>query len=371
MPIKILHVVPSFGIGGMERIICSIIKNTSSLYDHCIMSFDGKKESYDWIDNRGVEIKFLSKEYRRRVFFKKLYDSLKIINPDLLMSYNWGATDAIWLSRILGLDRIIHSEHGFNIDEYGKKNLKRNIIRFFLYRMSRTIIVPSHRLKDYMLETYNLENGKVTFIPNGIDTEIYSPNDSDKKIKRNELGLTDKDFVVGFVGRLDPIKNFDLLLDVFSYCYNEDKKFKLLIVGDGEERSYIENSCYRKNLINNVIMVGEKNNIISYVRAFDALLMTSYSEQMPMSIIESMSIGVPVVSSDVGEIPNIIDHEENGFLFNLQDKTMNIARLLFFLKERENRQSMGMRARSKIISEFQEKNMLLKYKEVIETTLSN
>lgn len=355
----------------MERIICSIIKHTSSLYKNYILSFENKKESYEWIDNSETEIIFLPKDNKRRTFFRKLYNNLEKINPDLVMSYNWGATDSIWLSRILRINRIIHSEHGFNIDEYRKKNLKRHIIRFLLYRMSKIIIVPSYRLKKYMLNEYNLKNDKIMFIPNGVDTEIYIPNDSDRKIKRKALGLTDKDFVIGFVGRLDPIKNFDLLLDIFSYCYNEDRNFKLLIVGDGQEKSYIENNCSRKNLSNNVIMVGEKNNVISYLRAFDVLLMTSYSEQMPMSIIESMSVGVPVVSSDVGEISSIIDHAENGFLFNLHDKIENIAKFLFSLKEGGNCQNMGKCARYKIVSEFQETKMLLKYKEVIDTTLSN
>src|SRR6266699_6233391 len=113
---KILHIMPSFGLGGMEKVICSFINRTTE-YRHIITPLDGNRNARIWITNGEVQYIDFNKPSSRVNFFIKLYDIIKKVQPDLIMSYNWGGTDALWIGRIAKVKIIVHSEHGFNMDE--------------------------------------------------------------------------------------------------------------------------------------------------------------------------------------------------------------------------------------------------------------
>jgi glycosyltransferase involved in cell wall biosynthesis len=95
---------------------------------------------------------------------------------------------------------------------------------------------------------------------------------------RSELHFDEKDFVIVFSGRLDPVKNFELLLDVFEYCHKADNTVKLLIVGDGPERQKIEQICRQKNIHAGLVLVGQRSEVLPYLRTADVFLLRGYPE---------------------------------------------------------------------------------------------
>src|SRR5262245_34864011 len=233
---RILHIIPSFGIGGMEKVICSLINHTSQKYQHIILSLDGNQSASKWITVDNVERRYFRKDQDFSKYLKILYKEMVKISPDLLMTYNWGSTDAIWLGRLAGIKNIIHNEHGFSVDEAHTTRWKRDICRYVVYRMASCLVTVSSNLKNFIQERYKLSNKHIQMIPNGINTEYYSPAPHISQQKRSRLGFQVDDLVIVFSGRLDPVKNFELLLEIFEHCQKYDKHFKLLIVGDGPER---------------------------------------------------------------------------------------------------------------------------------------
>src|SRR2546430_8665938 len=175
---KILHAVPSFGLGGMEKVLCSIINSTADKYDHELFAIDNNKEAIKWTKPQNVRFIDFHKSDIRHIFFKSLYKIIKVRKPDILMTYNWGATDAIWLGRLAGVTRIIHNEHGFNIDEAIALSAKRSLVRFFVYRMASRTIVVSNELLSIMTNKFYLNNRRLTFIKNGITTVYYIQSSS-------------------------------------------------------------------------------------------------------------------------------------------------------------------------------------------------
>src|SRR6266403_1372326 len=129
---RILHVLPSFGLGGMEKIVCAIINNTLPFCLHELLTFDRDTVAGKWIKDNSVKYVELEKSNERGAFFRALYGALRKTRPDLLMTYNWGATDAIWLGRLAGIRRIIHNEHGFNVDEEKTTLWRRDAVRFLV-----------------------------------------------------------------------------------------------------------------------------------------------------------------------------------------------------------------------------------------------
>jgi glycosyltransferase involved in cell wall biosynthesis len=366
---KILHVVPSFGLGGMEKVICSIINHTSHQHKHIILSMDGADKAFRWIKSDDVERVLFRKENDFLGFLKRLYKTIRLLSPDLLMTYNWGATDAIWIGRLAGIKHIIHNEHGFSIEEARMTAWKRDFCRFIVYRLASVVIAVSSDLKDSLRRKYLLNEHRVRMIPNGIDSDYYSPDQATRHRIRQELKFDEEDFITVFSGRLDPVKNFDLLLTVFEYCRLAENRMKLLIVGEGPERSKVEQLCLQKNIQQSVVMVGEKLEVLPYLRAGDAFILTSVTEQMPLTILEAMSVGLPVIASDVGEIRHIIEDGKDGFLRNLGGGWEAFASALLSLKDSAQRQAMGQAARAKIVTAFQETTMVRRYQTIIDNLL--
>jgi glycosyltransferase involved in cell wall biosynthesis len=282
------------------------------------------------------------------------------------MTYNWGASDAIWLGRAAGIRRVIHSEHGFNVDEARTTHRKRDAVRFLVYRLASRVIVVSTELQTLLQRRYLLKAGDITHIPNGIDSAYYSPDREERQRMRKMLGFADRDIVVGFTGRLDPVKNLNLLLEIFAHCVQECSHLRLLLVGDGPQRQQLETFCQKKELQNQVVFAGQREDVLSYLRAMDLFLLTSLREQMPMTVLEAMAVGIPVVATKVGEIPHIIDNGIDGYVLDMDAPVEAFVQSLFALLSGNLRRKMGESARQKIIGHFQEQAMVRQYRLTIQ-----
>lgn len=363
---KILHVVPSFGFGGMERVLCTLINSTSESYSHVLIPLVQDIRATEWVTSGRMELVPFDKPEGRPQFFHSLGRHLQKIHPTLLMTYNWGATDAIWLGRLSGIKAIIHNEHGFNIEEVEKTIWYRDLIRLFVYRLASRIIVVSRSLQAMMQNTYHLSDPKVVRIPNGITIPDYASNSAERQKARQSLGFGDDDFVIGFIGRFDPVKNFDLMVEVVSRCVSRNLRTRLILVGDGPERDRILALCQAKAIQDRVVFLGQQRDVLPYLSAMDVFLLTSFREQMPLTVLEAMMLEVPVVAARVGEIPLVIDNNVDGYVCNEQNESENFFHAILQLMDPSRRKKMGEAARKKVIEQFREQEMVLKYKNIID-----
>ena len=362
---KVLHVVPSFGLGGMEKVICALINGLPQIDHHEILTLEPNQEAKRWLQNQNVHFVDFRRPAGTIPYLVALFKVLRQKMPDVLMTYNWGATDAIWLGRLARIPIIFHNEHGFNIEEAQHILWKRNIFRFIVYRLAKKVIVVSQALYLSLKNSYRLGERQLAFISNGINSEFYCPDPLDRSRIRQDLGLKEDNFVVGFSGRLDPVKNFVLLLQVFELCVKEDKRIRLMLIGDGPEKERIKLIAQERGFEAKILFIGQIDNVLPYLRALDVFLLTSFKEQMPMSILEGMSVGVPVVASRVGEIPSMVEDGKEGFLCHLDDGPGRWASRLLRLINPEKRQTMGVAGRQAVVSRFQEKSMVDRYRKVL------
>jgi len=350
----------------MEKIVCTVINSTSEWYTHEILALDRCTDASVWINGKKLKLIEFEKPEKRGSFFRSLYRALRQIQPDLLMTYNWGASDAIWLGRAAGIRRVIHNEHGYNVDEAKATDWKRDAVRFLVYRLAAKLIVVSRELESLLQRRYLLGAGHVTRIPNGIDSSYYSPDCDERQRTRKILGFADRDIVVGFTGRLDPIKNLDLLLEIFAHCVQERSDLRLLVVGDGPQRKHLQALCEKKKLTGRIVFAGQREDVLPYLRAMDVFLLTSLREQMPMTVLEAMAVGIPAVATKVGDIPHIIDDGIDGFVLRSDASVDAFVQSLFALLDAARRKTMGAAARRKVVGQFQQEVMVRQYKTVIE-----
>jgi glycosyltransferase involved in cell wall biosynthesis len=354
-------------MGGMEKVLCTVMNSLPDHIEQGILSLTEDRNAAKWIHGDHIRFVNFTRPQGNLPFFRALFSSLRQAQPDLLMTYNWGATDAIWLGRLAGIPHIIHSEHGFNVDEAASTQWKRNAIRYLVYRLASKIVVVSSDLQEMMEAQFGLAPARVLFIPNGINTEYFSGDRFEREQMRQMLGLATQDVVVGFVGRLDPVKNLSLLLKVFENCLEHDQHFKLMLVGDGPARAAIERACAHQKFRGRILCVGQQENVVTYLRAMDIFILTSLREQMPMSMLEAMSVGLPVVATAVGEIPIILQGQEAGFVSEIDQAPQQLADALLQLRNQHLRLQMGQAGRNLVVKRFRQQTMIQEYHETLRT----
>jgi len=221
------------------------------------------------------------------------------------------------------------------------------------------------------------DKSNVIYLPNAVDTELFYPPDSLEEkfaIRRKLFNIEEENIVLINTRHLRPVYDHFTLLAGLAYLRKIDPKMyrrtKLVIVGDGPLRKYIELFAYNLNVSKNLVIIGYQPRRLMpmLMRAADIYVNTSLSEGMPLSILEAMATGLPVISTSVGGILDLIKHEENGFLIPPKDYrklALSIQRLV----KGELMHKMGKLNRYKIVGDFsieQKLNRLIKIYENVQ-----
>lgn len=237
--------------------------------------------------------------------FKKIIASLR---PDVIHSALWSANVmANIISRVSGVP-LVCDLHG-NCAHYGKT---RNRIMRAAYRVGRghpVAVSPSvQKSFDHIIKN---PTGAI-LIRNGVPIEKILARAQEKKIERRDLGLDDDTFVVGSVGRLHPVKRYDVLMHAVARCAQRGTKIALVLVGDGPERAKLEADA--RLLSAPVIFTGEQQNPYPFYRLFDCFALSSQTEGLSIALLEALCFGLPIVTThDSHEHPVIVDGV-NGYV---------------------------------------------------------
>ncbi|KYC45396.1 MAG: Trehalose synthase [Candidatus Methanofastidiosum methylothiophilum] len=181
--------------------------------------------------------------------------------------------------------------------------------KFYLrvLRNSDFITVTGAKSKEILMHNC-VEEDKIFILPNVINMNDYVCD-----------SVTEKEYDISFIGRLTYVKRLDIFFKVISEVVKEIPWIKVAIIGDGEDLEKYKSLVKELSLDKNVIFLGFRKNINELINKSKILLLTSESEGMPSVIIESMACGVPVISSDVGDIGDIVQDGKNGFLIEKYD----------------------------------------------------
>jgi L-malate glycosyltransferase len=236
---------------------------------------------------------------------------------DLVLTYNWGAMDAVAARRCqpAGQPRLIHHEDGFNISESERLNTKRNLFRRLMLPTAERLVVPSQRLEHIAYNVWKQPEKRVVRIPNGIDISRYSAPAEEGSIP----GFTRApgDVIVGTLAGLRGVKNLPRLVRAVAA---QPPHVKLVIVGEGPERNTILAEAARLGIAERVLLPGFLAEPHRYVGHFDIFALSSDSEQFPISLVEAMAAGLPAVSTDVGDVKTMVSPENRKFIVPLTDE---------------------------------------------------
>ena len=341
--IKVLHVLHSFGIGGMEKGIAMLINHASPEFTHEILCLTTSGDSRHLIPAE-IRIHEMHKPPGNSVgFLYRLVRKIREIQPDIVHTRNWGGMDAIIAARLAGCRSVVHGEHGWGMDDPQGNNRKRKLLRRLLSLGVTEFTAVSQQIKVWLENDVRVFK-PVTQIYNGVDF-VSGQNGGGEGNIRQELNLPESALLIGTVGRLDPIKDQAGLIEVFSKLRESLADCHLLIVGDGPERKNL-----KQKQVEGVHLLGMRADVTDILKSLDVFVLPSLNEGISNTILEAMAAGLPVVATAVGGTPELIETEKNGLLVESRDYPALTAALLRYAKDKDMRVEHG-RINSAIIRE--------------------
>lgn len=297
--------------------------------------------------------------------YRRLADFMR--GFDLVLTYNWGAMDAVGARRLFprGCPPLIHHEDGFNADEAGGLNWKRNGFRRLMLPAARALAVPSQTLESIARNVWKQPGGRVVRIANGIDTDLYAHPPETGSI----MGLERKpsDVIVGTLAGLRMVKNLPRLVRAVAPL---PPHVKLVIVGEGPERDAILAEAKRLGMTDRLVMPGFLPAPHRYVGHFDIFALSSDSEQFPISLVEAMAAGLPVVSTDVGDVQNIVSAPNQPFIVPATDEAALSSALGQVCADLALRRTLGSANRALAGQDYGEDRMIARYAALYEAAMA-
>jgi glycosyltransferase involved in cell wall biosynthesis len=238
---------------------------------------------------------------------------------------------------------------------YRKKYLKRK--KVVIYKNSNfSISSPSQWLIDRIKKTV-LGNKKIYLIPNGIDSVFFKDKDKNEVRKLLKLPL-DKKIILFMAhgGKNNPLKGWNYFLEAMKY-YKNRKNVMFLVIGGSESND--------SKVVRSIKYSNDRNKISQYYKASDVLFFPSIAENFPLTVIEAMAMGTPVLSFNVGGVKEVLTHKENGYLADYRNSRdlLNGLDYILNLSELELKQ-MAKKSREKIKNNFSIDKMTKNYLKV-------
>ena len=350
----------SFNVGGLENGVINLINNSNEelfIHEICCVTKSGAAESRV---TRSIKIHEMNKkdgnDWKMIPRLVKLIDETK---PDIVHTRNWGTIDGIVAARIKGVSAIVHGEHGWNIDDPQGRNFKRRIVRRILSGAVNQFVAVSEDIKRWMINSIRVKKSKVKKILNGVDTQKFHPGN--KNEARKILGFSEEDMLIGTVGRLDPIKDQQILLQAFSDLQGDGKELRLILIGDGPERRSLESVKEKLPCKDRIVFLGERNDVEKILPALDMFVLPSKSEGMSNTILEAMAVGLPIVATSVGGNLELVTRGKTGLFFQPGDIRGLREALKFYVGHEEERRLHGANGRCEAEQHFSLSRMVEEY----------
>jgi len=359
--IKLFHIFATFVPGGVQVRMSTIINSLPEHFHHTIMAMDQRLDARSLIKDKVSVNCILPVGEKNSSFFTilKLARIIHSLDPDIILTYNWGALNAILAAKICHFKKIIHMEAGFRPDEAeGPQKKRRILIRHFLFRHVSGVIVPSVNLKGIAENIWRIPRNKIFYISNGVDCNRFSPG----KVReaRQGLGIEDEACVIGTVAHLREEKNLKLLMRSFAGIEAEIPPH-LLIIGDGPEKEFLVNLALTIGIKDRVHFLGHYKDPSQCYQMMDIFALSSKTEQMPVSILEAMASGLPVLSTDVGDIRNIVEDENQSFIVPRDNESRYQEALAQLITSEEKRKCLGLKNRQKCVRKYRHDQMIAAY----------
>lgn len=365
----ICQVLHSLQVGGAEVLAARLARQLRDRYRFLFVCLDHLGTLGEELRAEGFPIEVLDRrpglDWRSTFRLARL---LRRERVDLLHAHQYTpffyALTARWLGRRIP---VLFTEHGRHFPDYPRR--KRILANRLLLSRRDRVAAVGESVRQAVIANEGIAAERVGVIYNGIDLDAFAKGSQDRDGARREMGVDPDDLVVIQVARLDYLKDHLTAIRALERVAAQCPQVRLVLVGEGPEREKIEADVCQRRLCSHVRFLGLRSDVARLVPAADVFLLTSISEGIPLTLIEAMAAGLPVVSTRVGGIGEIVVEGQTGLLAPSGDDGELAEHIVSLAADAERRHHLGQAGRKRAHALFSEEQMHTSYRGLYEEIL--
>lgn len=351
---KIVQIMPEFGLAGAEIMCENLIYELIKLGHNVtvVSMYDYHSAITERLEKAGVNIRYLGKKSGLDfLMYGKMKRLLKDTDADVVHTHRYCAQYAIPVAVLTGVKHRVHTVH--NVAEKENGRLARMLNKFFFKHCNLIPIALSELIRDSIVKEYGISKKKIPVIYNGIDLSKCQPK-ADYTVDGN--------FKILHIGRFSEQKNHIGLLKAFNLFHLNHPESELWLIGDGEKKAEIESYVFENNLTSSVKFLGLQSDVYGYLHDADMFTLPSNYEGIPMTLIEAMGTGLPIVATAVGGVPDMLTNNVNALLVDNIPEAIANSFEQYYLAENMRKAHGEIARKSSIV--FSAITMALKYEHI-------
>jgi sugar transferase (PEP-CTERM/EpsH1 system associated) len=365
----VCQVLHSLGVGGAEVLAARLARQQGKAYRFLFVCLDERGTLGEQLEGEGWTVAVL----HRRAGLDcraawRLARLLRRERVDLIHAHQYTpffyAVAARWLGRRVP---VLFTEHGRHFPDYPRR--KRILANRFLLGRRDRVVGVGQAVRQALIANEGIPAQRVAVIYNGIPLSTFTDAAADRARVRAELGFGLDHLVLLQVARLDYLKDHATAVRTLQNVLGERPQARLILVGDGPERGRIEEEIRQRSLTGQVLFLGQRGDVARLLQAADVFLLTSISEGIPLTVIEAMSAGLPVVATRVGGVGEIVQEGTTGLLAASGDDRALADHVLRVAADPALRRDMGQRGRERAHALFSEQQMHAGYVQLYQEML--
>ena len=319
-PIRVAQIIGKWIGGGVEAVVMNYYRHIdrSKIQFDFICDEDSTNIPYEEIESLGGKVILIPPYQKVFKYHKALKKALKEENYKIVHSHiNTLSVFSLFAAKCAGVPvRIAHSHSTTNKKEK-KKNLLKQILRPFSKVFATDYMCCSELAGRWLFGNKEYDKGNVYLLNNAIDLDKFKYDEKIRNEKRKELNIDDDTLVIGHVGRFVEQKNHRFLIDIFNEVHKEKENSILMLVGQGPLMEEIKEKVKALGLENNVMFLGQRNDINELYQAMDLFLFPSLYEGLGMVVVEAQCSNLPCIVSS--EVPKIVKIGSNIIFVSLEN----------------------------------------------------
>ncbi len=362
--IRVLFLVPQLHVGGAEKVTLQVAQGLDpDRFEVSLLCTGPEGELLDCWISADINAKAIDASGKKNIV-RLLYLVLKNIRtfgPDVVVMQGDGPSVVGRLAAVFAnvRHRILWIHYAIDVRGGPRKFADR-----FLTPVTSIFLGVAETQRQFMTQVCRFPDEKIHIIHNGVDLSALRVHHDRTPLA--PLGIEPESAVVGMVARLHPVKDHETFLRAARIVLESEPETRFLIVGDGPRRTELISRCRELGVEKSVYFTGTRADVGDLLRAIDVAVLSSHSECLPMAVLEAMACGRPVVCTNVGGMPEIVEHGVSGFLATPRDPEGLAAYILELLTTPDLREAMGAAARRRVESEFDERISIAAVQKLLE-----
>jgi sugar transferase (PEP-CTERM/EpsH1 system associated) len=372
----VLHVIHHLHMGGMENGVVNLINTLpGSEFRHAIACVEDYSDFRNRIGRPDVNVTALQRSrigvWRMR---RQIYRLCRTLRPAILHTRNQSGLDALLPARFAGVRRIVHGEHGWDVDNLCGEKWKPALLRRMHAPFVDRYITVSRDLERYLVRRIGIAAQRITQIYNGVDTNRFAPANGKppRVLPQNFEGKNIT--VVGTVGRLQPVKDQATLIRAIALAVRRRKalrsRLRLAVIGDGPLHEQLRELLVSEGIEDIAWLPGSIDQIPDLLRALDVFVLPSLNEGISNTVLEAMASRLPVLATAVGGNAEVVDDGRTGHLFPPHDVETLSRMIEEYVDQPALREAHAAESRRRAVESFDLSLMVERYRAVYTTMLT-